>query len=308
VGGRSERLTELRQAFPDATPGDPPAPVSSLDSLARRLSELPPGHPSSTSADARRTVDDPSDTYWDQVEHLEQLWQQHTERWPDRPRPEEPERAEAGPPGSWRGDGGRYLSPDQNATADKLITKLREPEPAITADLREIEQSNGLGGYLAGLEHRLKGTSRLKEKIADGFKAEIAGSADVEISDAVRYTFCFNQANYSNGYGLVRDQLESSGYELVYSKNRWINDRYYSGVNTRWETSDGLRFEVQFHTPESFHAKEQLTHRAYQRLRLGESSRAEREQLYAYQSIVNSSVPVPASIADIRDRKKDPDA
>jgi hypothetical protein len=309
VGGRSERLAE---ASVDATPGVPPRPASGLDSLARRLSELPAGHPSSTAADTRQTADDPSATYWDQVDHLEQLWQQHLERWPDRPRSEEAgqerlrseeaERAEAGPPGSWRGDGGRYLSPDQNAAADKLITKLREPEPAITADLREIEQNNSLGGYLTGLEHRLKGTTRLKEKIAEKLEFSIGATADeavAQISDAVRYTFCFGSASYASGCRKVRDELESGGYRMTYSQNHWIGNDQYKGINTRWETMAGDRFELQFHTTESVHAKQQLTHRSYERLRAPDLSRAERAELEDYQRAVIAAIPRPAGAAEV---------
>ena len=41
----------------------------------------------------------------------------------------------------------------------------------------------------------------------------------------------------------------------------------YKGINTRWVTQEGQRFEVQFHTSESFHAKQNVTHDAYERLR-----------------------------------------
>jgi hypothetical protein len=50
------------------------------------------------------------------------------------------------------------------------------------------------------------------------------------------------------------------------STNHWA-DPEYKGINTRWITQQGQRFEVQFHTPESFHAKEILTHKAYERIR-----------------------------------------
>jgi hypothetical protein len=48
---------------------------------------------------------------------------------------------------------------------------------------------------------------------------------------------------------------------VYYSKNYWT-DAEYKGINTRWVTAEGQRFEVQFHTPDSFHAKHQVTHLA----------------------------------------------
>src|SRR6516162_11062269 len=68
--------------------------------------------------------------------------------------------------------------------------------------------------------------------------------------------------------GLLRHEgtVESRGHEMYYSKNYWA-DPEYKGINTRWVTPEGQRFEVQFHTPDSFHAKHQVTHLAYERIR-----------------------------------------
>ena len=105
----------------------------------------------------------------DRVKHFESLWKAHLERWPepdegsaaaDRSRPDDP-------PGSWRGAGDRYLGPEQNAEADRIIELLRTPEKAVTELLQKIQQDNPYGGYLVGLGHRLKGEDRLKEKIVD---------------------------------------------------------------------------------------------------------------------------------------------
>jgi hypothetical protein len=248
--------------------------------------------------------------YWADVANYERMWQQHLERWPDPPGQAQPDRVHPDdPPGSWRGDGGRYLTPDQNASADRSIARLREPEPAITADLRQLEHDNHLGGYLAGLDHRLKGDQRLKEKIADAAKAEIGAPDQLpDISDAIRYTFCFSQNNYVEGYGYVTERLETMGYQMVYSKNRWHDDPQYKGINTRWIDTTGARFELQFHSPESFHAKEVLTHRSYERLRSPVPDRLEREQLTAYQRAVCSALPEPPGVDIVPDLKRDPDA
>ena len=58
--------------------------------------------------------------------------------------------------------------------------------------------------------------------------------------------------------------MKSEGFELVKLKNLWAEDQY-KGINSQWRRPEtGLRFEVQFHTPESLEAKE-LTHKAYER-------------------------------------------
>ena len=58
----------------------------------------------------------------------------------------------------------------------------------------------------------------------------------------------------------MHERLESTGYRMIFRANRWIGDPEYRGMNTRWVTPEGDRFELQFHTPESFFAKESLTH------------------------------------------------
>ena len=244
----------------------------------------------------------------DRVEHFEALWKAHLERWPepdegpaavDRSRPDDP-------PGSWRGAGDQYLAPEQNAQADRMIELLRRPEEAVTELLRKIQQDNPYGGHLVGLDHRLKGEDRLKEKIVDkmGVKADTSPTdAARTINDAVRYTFCFSNDEYVRGHGDVRRRLELAGYKLTYSENHWLDDPQYKGVNSRWETPDGGRFELQFHTQESFYAKEVLTHPSYRRLRSTATSRAEERALMDYQRQVSAAVPQLPEIWRISDHQ-----
>lgn len=236
------------------------------------------------------------------------MWADHVQRWPDGAEQRGADHRRPGDaPGSWRGDGGRYLSPQDNADADKQIAALRQPEKAVTAILLQIQQDNSHGGHLEGLSHRFKGPTRLKEKIADGLENEVGSSlADAvsEINDAVRYTFSFEQSRYVGGYGEVRQRLENAGYAMIYSKNHWF-DPHYKGVNTRWEAPDGGRFELQFHTSESFHAKEHLTHRSYERLRSPTTTRLEQRALKSYQAAVCSAIAEPANVADIPTIRKE---
>jgi hypothetical protein len=124
-----------------------------------------------------------------------------------------------------------------------------------------------------------------------------------QIPDAIRYTCCLDTADYSPGFAEVKEGLENCGYEMFYSKNYWSNPEY-KGINTRWITPEGQRFEVQFHTLESFHAKHEVTHNAYERLRDPATSQHERIELRAFQQDVSSSIPIPLHAADIADFKR----
>ena len=297
--GLAKPAGQAEQAADRRPPGTPDPDRPQPGDVAPRRDRL---------ADA---VPDPDQTYWEQVDRFEARWQEHLSRWPETPRATGPERHRPDdPPGSWRGDGSRYLTPDQNAEADRRIADLRRSEPEVTALLRLVQQDSPYDCHLAGLDHRIKKEARLKEKIADNLESEvISGVADAvgEINDAVRYTFNFHRDHYVSGAVDVTSQLESAGYQMFYRRNHWAEDPQYKGINTRWLTPDGGRFELQFHTFESFHAKECLTHRSYERLRSPETSRPEQRALKEYQSNICAAIPEPVGVSAIQDVREEDD-
>jgi hypothetical protein len=208
------------------------------------------------------------------------------------------------PAGSWRGDGNQYLDPEQHAQSNDVIAGVCRSEKRLTEHMEGAERENACGGWLEGLGYRLKGEERLKEKIAESLRIAPAKTPEEvirEIPDMIRYTFCFESDNYATGYCEVKDQMQSSGYRMVYSKNHWRYDLEYKGTNTRWVTPEGHRFEVQFHTPESYHAKEEITHKSYERIRSRLTDRSERRELEAFQREVCSWITVPDGTASIED-------
>jgi hypothetical protein len=120
----------------------------------------------------------------------------------------------------------------------------------------------------------------------------------------LRFTCCFEPDNYVRGYYDIKARLADAGHEMYQSANYWANPEY-KGINTRWVTQQGQRFEVQFHTPDSFHAKEVLTHKAYERIRDPTTSRPELRELHAFQCELSTWIQVPDGAADIPDFKKE---
>ena len=244
-------------------------------------------------------------TYWDELPRFRKMWADHEGRWPTERRPA-PDRS-ADPPGSYRSDGGFYLNPERHAETIAAIGRMREAERGISADVRTTEQQNGYGGWLEGFDRRLKDADRLKEKVAERREGESdKTSAEImrEVPDAIRYTFCLRSDTYTKGYYDIKERLESCGYEMYYSENHWTNAEY-KGINTRWVTPAGQRFEVQFHTPESFHAKQHVTHKAYERIRNPLTGDEEREELKAFQREVSSWIKAPDGAQEIPDFKKE---
>jgi hypothetical protein len=241
--------------------------------------------------------------YQAEVPRFTRLWAEHEQRWPtpDRVGDVKADR-------SFRSDGGFYLAPDRNAEADAAISRIQEAEPEISADLRDMERDNSCGARLEGFAHRLKGPDRLKEKLAE---ALVSGSPDAtpaevlrQLPDAIRYTLCVGPTDYTRAYYEVKGRLESAGYEMYQSRNSWSSPEY-KGVNTRWVSSDGVRFEVQFHTPDSFHAKQHVTHTCYERLRNPLTSRSEARELHAFQRQVSLAIEIPEGATELPDFKKE---
>jgi hypothetical protein len=283
LNGVVELSSELEE------PDRPSQPAALRD--AHHRAELPDPDERSRLYDLTRAhVDAEESTYAAEVPRFQRMWADHLNRWPADHQPRTPLR----------------LSPDRDAEATAAIARVREAEPAITADVLTVEQQNTCAARLEGIDHRLKGEPRLKEKLSLASATPDATPADVlrEIPDAIRYTFCLQSESYTKGYYEVKQHLESFGYEMYQCKNFWGNQEY-KGINTRWVTAEGQRFEVQLHTPESFHAKQHVTHGAYERLRNPHATDSERGELEAFQREVSSRVQAPDGATDIPDFKKE---
>jgi hypothetical protein len=244
-------------------------------------------------------------TYWDEVPRFAAMWAKHEKRWPERAKAAADRSAD--PAGSYRSDGGFYLKPERHAQTIEAIRQVRQVEPTISADIRTTERENTYGCWLEGYKNRLKGEDRLKEKVAERLEGvPDKASAEImrEVPDAIRYTFCARSESYARAYYDLKERLESRGYEMYESRNSWDGTEY-RGINTRWVTQQGQRFELQFHTLESYHAKEYVTHRAYERIRNPLTRDEERDELKEFQQEVCGHIQVPNGALDIPDFKKD---
>jgi hypothetical protein len=95
-----------------------------------------------------------------------------------------------------------------------------------------------------------------------------------------------------------------AGYDLIETRPSWDSDQY-KGVNSQWrERTSGVKFEVQFHTDESWEAK-QKTRAAYEKIQDPRTSVEEIEQLREYQRRVTAQVPIPPGALQIERHKKE---
>ncbi len=255
------------------------------------------------SVTARRTAaaEQAASAKWDeQRTESRWLWSEYQRKWP----PDQPSQADRSdpPPGSWRGDGNRSLNSADNDQVESACDRIAErEEQKISPALRAVE-SQDPDRHLIGYDDRLKGRDRTKDKVA-GIMKELRFSPEEAVEhvpDAVRYTFAYREARYTEGVWADIGRLKDQGFAMLKLKNSWSSEQY-KGINSQWiDSVSGQRFEVQFHTRISFEAK-QLTHTAYERLRTQQADAFEELVLEAFQRKVAADVPVPPGATDIPD-------
>ena len=231
------------------------------------------------------------------------------EEWAEALRRRLPGASWIDPDGGWRlrVDGGDVLSLDRHASAaaDALLDRARAAEPGLTSlmeDLsRHVDQAE-----LVGLADRLKTPDSLKRALATELQRRpFLDPTDVlagRIQDSVRYTVQLPpDQGYAAGVANAVAQLRRGGAESISWKWSWAGDGY-KGINSTWrDPVSGHVFEVQFHTPDSFHAKS-VTHHLYDQQRLPTTSPEEAARLAEEQAEIFRKVPVPPGVEDLLDR------
>jgi len=242
-----------------------------------------------------------SDTWNEKVTESRWMWTEHQRKWP--PEERKPSGKPDDPPGTWHGEGNRTLEPADNDRVESACDSIADRErDKISPAMRAIE-SQDPDRHLVGLDDRLKGRDRIKEKVYDKMKEFVDFSPEEavsSVSDTIRYTFKYRETHYTQGVWADVGLLKEQGLELHTLKNSWSKDQY-KGINSQWiEPDSGQRFEVQFHTRISYEAK-QLTHDSYKRLRTHQADKFEQMVLEAFQKKVSADVPIPPGAADIPD-------
>jgi hypothetical protein len=291
---------------------DGPLEVRAPDAdLSARLERLPPGHPSSPYRDDGSRKPPPLD-----LSKYELPLPDEADS-PATPDSSEEDQAFVGPDGSWTWKD-CHLPPDASHAADHGLAERREAEGrdadgdygdrGLTPDMRRVEAQLDCGALVEDTEkYALKEPDRFKEKLYELIKDEPDKPAEQhveEIHDGIRYTFVSDCESYVHTVSHATEILKATGFELGVRKNTWATDEY-KGVNTRWRDHEsGCRFEVQFHTHESWQVK-QATHIAYTRIHDTRTPADERERLRAYQREISSGLALPAGWADIKDYRRE---
>jgi hypothetical protein len=183
------------------------------------------------------------------------------------------ENSQLGPVLDWRS---RY-DRDALQLAENLMSGALNAEPGVTSTLLGFADANN--AEMVGLPYRIKTRESLYRKIRDEAAQYNLTPGEVQISDALRYTMQIEPRRYGATVADMVGQLRDEGYVLRV-KNYWKPNSAYKGVNVAGVTPDGVRFELQFHTPTSYDVKEHTNHPLYEIWRSSSSTTEQQEAAY----------------------------
>ncbi|MCY7375782.1 MAG: hypothetical protein LH472_07400 [Pyrinomonadaceae bacterium] len=126
-----------------------------------------------------------------------------------------------------------------------------------------------------------------------------------KINDALRYTFILSFESYVFDLGQLLEKLKRKGFVIPKNKiwNAWRNvetkyDTGYRGINATIISSQGQKFELQFHTKESFQLK-MKTHTLYKEAVSAKTSAVRKNEIIQMMVEFSKSILIPKGVTKI---------
>lgn len=172
-------------------------------------------------------------------------------------------------------------------------------EPKITSDLQDISKNSD--AELVGLDYRLKSKDSYLRKIGsdsmNSLDSKIINETISNTNDVIRYTYQAEGHKLADVITNVTAEMEAKGYSKFKLKNTWDDKRNpYKGVNGIFVSPDGQKFEVQFHTAESFKLKNGKMHKLYEEYRLDSTTMERRADISKEMFVLSSELIKPKNI------------
>lgn len=144
-------------------------------------------------------------------------------------------------------------------------------EPEITKVVKDI--ANTIDVDTLGLEYKIKSKESYLRKIRANYNPN---GNEYEINDILRYTYGTTTDKLADKTIKSIDMYSELGYNTVKVKNSWLdNTNPYNGINTIVQAPNGQKFELQYHTKESFALKNGELHKLYEKQRVIENKESE---------------------------------
>lgn len=170
-------------------------------------------------------------------------------------------------------------------------------EPEITRAV--LTTAERVGMTPAGLEFKIKSRDSFLRKIRDNYDPS---GTEYEVKDIIRYTLTSPPDQLVDRAGQSIDAFSTNGYNTKGMKNYWLDSRSpYNGINSTLTAPSGQRFEVQYHTAESYALKNGRLHALYEKQRIiADTTSAEFIRLQNEMFELSGRLVVPDRIEELR--------
>lgn len=195
------------------------------------------------------------------------------------------------------GEGNEYGVLKAQAKGMTYYNKAVANEPEITEQVKKVAKTSGM--ETVGLEYRIKGKESYLRKIKSKYDPN---GNEYEVKDILRYTYTSSPVDLSEKTLNAVEVYKGLGYNTIEIKNYWIKDTDpYKGINTTIQAPSGQKFELQYHTPESFELKNGKLHELYEEQRLI-SDRSSKEYLKLDDEMyeLSEKLTIPAGIERVK--------
>ena len=174
--------------------------------------------------------------------------------------------------------------------------KALQKEPQITEFIKKQAVENGF--KIQGLNYRIKSKESYLRKIESKYSEN---GNKYEINDILRYTYIGSNNKLTEKTLYNIQDMKQKGYETIKIKNTW-NDKNnpYKGINTIVKDKDGFKFEVQYHTQESFNLKNNEMHELYEKARVLEKNSEEYLNLSKQMFDMSEKLHIPKDIEKVK--------
>lgn len=173
--------------------------------------------------------------------------------------------------------------------------KALDREPEITAQVKDIAKKTGMD--MEGIEYRIKGKRSYLRKIGSKYSPD---GNTYEVKDILRYTYTAAPGKLVECMQKAIEAYRNMGYNTIEVKNYWMNKRNpYNGVNTTVKAPNGQKFEIQYHTPESYRVKDTM-HGLYEKWRVLDPTTTEAIELRKQMHQMSASMEVPQNISEVK--------
>ena len=171
-------------------------------------------------------------------------------------------------------------------------------EPEVTRHLENI--AAGIGMKPVGLENRIKGKESYLRKVRGDYK-QVGNS--FEINDILRYTYVASPEELARKTLSSIERHAENGYNTIKVKNTWLDDKNpYKGINTIIVSPNGQKFELQYHTQESYDLKDGPLHELYEKARVLDEDSEELIILQAQMAQLSKALERPSGIEVVKNR------